>query len=177
MNRTALLVIDAQNDMLAEGNAVYNARSVLDHMKQLLADARKSGTSIYYIQHNEPPESGPLVRGTQPWQIHSELTPENDDALIHKTMPNAFDGTDLHEHLQQLGIQQLVLAGMQSEYCVEATCRGAVELGYTVTLVKDAHSTWDSGGNTASAIIDRCNKELGSIAAVKTTEEISFGNL
>ncbi|GGG75850.1 cysteine hydrolase family protein [Paenibacillus radicis (ex Gao et al. 2016)] len=177
MESTVLLIVDAQNDMLAEGNSVYNARTVLDNMKQLLAEARKNGAPIYYIQHNEPPENGPLVKGTRPWEIHSELAPEKADSIIHKTTPNAFLDTDLHERLQQSGIRHLILAGMQSEYCVEATCKGAIGLGYSVTLVTDAHSTWDNAESTAPAIIARCNEELGRIVAAKATNDISFASV
>ena len=76
--------------------------------------------------------------------------------------------------MKNRGIQNLVLAGNQTEYCIDATTRSASQHGFNVTLVKDAHGTWDSEDRKASQIIDHYNEQLHDFAALQETGEIEF---
>lgn len=95
------------------------------------------------MQHNAP-TGKPLEYGTKGWEIHPEIAPKVGDIIIQKTTPDSFFKTTLEEELKKQGIEHLVIAGIQSEVCVDTTCRRAFSLNYKVTLVSDAHSTWDS---------------------------------
>ena len=68
--------------------------------------------------------------------------------MIQKWTPDSFHETSLHDELKNKGIQNLILTGNQTEMCVDTTCRRAFSLGYDVTVVKDAHGTWDSDSFT-----------------------------
>jgi nicotinamidase-related amidase len=77
--------------------------------------------------------------------------------------------------LKSKNVRKLVVAGLQTEYCVDTTCRRAYSLGYEVVLVRDAHRTWDSGNLSASQIIDHYNKVLvGWFATLKDEKDVSF---
>ncbi|MCI1773026.1 MAG: cysteine hydrolase [Paenibacillus lautus] len=168
MKKSALLVIDVQNEMFQVHDPVYEGDRLLHNLKQLIAKARSGGIPVIYIQHNDEG----LKAGSEAWKINPEITPAMSDTVIQKTRPDSFYRTTLEEELKGRGIEHVILAGMQSELCVDTTCRRASSLGYDVTLVSDAHSTWNNSALTAQQIIDHVNATLRWFADIKTTEEI-----
>ncbi|MFH0071148.1 cysteine hydrolase family protein [Peribacillus sp. NPDC056705] len=170
MKKSALLIIDVQNEMFQENDPVYEGNRLLYNLKQLIATARSRAIPVFYIQHNDEG----LKEGTEAWKINAEIAPAMSDSIIQKTRPDSFYNTTLEEELKRQGIEHVMLAGMQSELCVDTTCRRAFSLGYSVTLVSDAHSTWNNSVLTAQQIIDHANATLRWFAAIKTTEEVLF---
>jgi nicotinamidase-related amidase len=81
--------------------------------------------------------------------------------VVQKHHPDAFQDTNLRRELESKSIERLIITGIQTEYCVDTTCRRAYSLGYDVTLVKDAHSTWSTDHLTAPQIIAHHNAVLG----------------
>jgi nicotinamidase-related amidase len=81
--KKALLVIDVQNGMFQEGNVVYKGERLLQNLKGLIKQARSTETPIFYIQHNAP-TGKPLEHGTKGWEIHPEITPNNQDVIYSK---------------------------------------------------------------------------------------------
>ena len=73
-----------------------------------------------------------------------------------------------------MGIERLVIAGLQSEYCINSTTRRAAELGYDVTLVSDVHSTFDGEGKTATEIINEHNQALANMVRISRLDEVHF---
>jgi nicotinamidase-related amidase len=171
--KKALLVIDVQNGMFQDGNVVYKGDSLLENLKAMIAQARSSKTSIYYIQHNGP-AGHPLEYKTRGWEIHPEIAPINQDIIIQKTTPDSFFKTSLDQELKKQGIEHLIIAGIQTEACVDTTCRVAFSMEYKVTLVSDTHSTWDSEDITAQQIIDHHNGVLSWFADVSPSQVITF---
>lgn len=173
MNNTALLIIDVQQGMFAEENPVYNGTQLLANIQQLIAYARSQHIPIYYIQHTEP-TGREFEKGSPAWMIHPPIAPTEADIVIEKTTPDSFHQTDLHQQLQKRNIEHLLLIGIQSDVCVDTTCRRAFSLGYKSTLVTDAHSTWGSSELTAQQIIDHHNQVLRWFANTKETKDIVF---
>lgn len=94
---------------------------------------------------------------------------------MQKRMPDAFYETTLRQELMTRGIKNVVIMGIQTELCVDATCRQACSLNYDVTLVADAHSTWDRGTLSAAQIIAHHNSLLGDwFATLKQASEVTF---
>ena len=169
------MIIDVQNGMFQEGNSVHEGQKVLRNLKKLIAQARSKGIPIFYIQHNAP--SGRLLEyGTEAWDIHSEIAPSSQDIIIQKTFPDSFFNTLLNEELKKQAIKHLIIAGIQTEVCVDTTCRSAFSMGYKVTLVSDTHSTWDSNEITAQQIITHHNNVLRWFAIVCPSTSITFNN-
>jgi nicotinamidase-related amidase len=174
---TALLVIDIQQaafdgvfvqpiDRAAE--LVANARTLIDA-------AHAAGQPVIFVQHCDA-KGEPFEEGTPHWQFHERLTPEAGDLVVRKHASSAFENTDLKAKLDTLGAKDLVVCGLQSDFCVSNTSKSALSLGYQVLIASDAHSTWDLDGETAQAISDRVNGELQSLgAALEPTARIASG--
>ena len=94
-----------------------------------------------------------MVTGNAGWQLHPIMVPSPQDVIIQKQMPSAFYQATRDEYLSAHGIHKLVIAGIQTELCVDTTCREARSRDYDVTLIHDAHSTWERGRLTAPQII------------------------
>jgi nicotinamidase-related amidase len=171
--KKALLVIDVQNGMFQEGNVVHKGDRLLQNLKGLITQARSTETPVIYVQHNAP-VGKPLEYGTRGWEIHPGISPNNQDVVIQKTTPDSFFNTSLDEELKRQGIEQLVIVGIQTEACVDTTCRRAFSMKYKVTLVSDAHSTWDSQEITAQQIINHHNGVLRWFADVYPSKDIKF---
>lgn len=167
--KTALLVIDVQQGLFQQATPIYRAEEVLKNISILIKQAREAGVPVIYIQHSN--DSG-LVMGSASWQLHPWLEPLVGEAIVHKLHGNAFEDTNLAEVLGKDNITNLVIAGLVTHGCVKATCLGALELGYRVTLAGDAHSNYSK---QAAELIEGWNQKLAANkAVVKPTAEISF---
>lgn len=191
---TALLLIDPYNDFISEGGkvwgrlkAVAEANNCVPHMAQVLNAARKSGLRIFYALHHRyrPGDYetwkyiAPVQRaawshktfeyGTWGGEIRSEFAPQPGDIVaLEHWCSSGFANTDLDLQLKKHGIHRLIVMGLIAHTCVEATVRYAAELGYEVTMVRDA--TADYSDKEMHAALD---VNLPSYAsAIVTTSEI-----
>jgi nicotinamidase-related amidase len=97
--------------------------------------------------------------------------------VIEKRHSSAFHNTDFHARLTEAGIGALVVVGIQTEMCVDSTCRAAVALGYRVTLVSDGHTTFDSPVLPAEKIIAHHNRTLGDgFVDLRSASDVDFGD-
>lgn len=173
MSRTALLVVDVQVGMFPETDPVYDGNILLERIQGLIGQAKDSGVPVIFVQHNEGPGEQ-LETGTADWKIHPSIAPEPGELLIQKHVPDSFHETELQEVLTEMGIERLVITGIQTDICIEATSRRASELGYDVTVVSNAHSTWGQGERTAAQIIEEYNGKFRSYATLEEASQISF---
>ena len=166
---TALLVIDVQKSLFEKSIPIYQAGQLLDTICTLAERAHTVGVPVIYIQHSN---DSFLLEGTDGWQLHPRLTPQENDILLRKKHGNAFEDTDLDAQLEAKNIGTLVISGLVTHGCVRATCLGAHELGYRVILVADGHSSYHK---KAAALITEWNQKLGEVTAeVKLAAEIEF---
>lgn len=171
MSITALLVIDAQLNMF-QPNPVDRATEVLERLKELTTRARAAGATIVFVRHNGRP-GDPDEPGTPGWAIDPEVGPAAGESVIDKHTPDAFHGTNLAGFLAAQGVGRVVLAGMQTEYCIDTTARRAFSLGYEVVVAADAHSTYP-GVIPAAQIVAHHNRVLSAFADVSPASEIRF---
>ncbi|WP_017537704.1 isochorismatase family protein [Nocardiopsis halophila] len=137
---TALVLIDAQQNMLVGDEAVPSAPDVGPALADLLARARAAGAVVVHVQNDGGPDE-PDEPHTPGWElVHA---PEPGEHVVRKGECDAFAGTDLAGLLSRAGVRTAVLAGMQSQYCVAATARGALGQGLDTVLVAGAHATYD----------------------------------
>jgi nicotinamidase-related amidase len=167
MNSKALLVIDVQKDVVANALKTFE---VVSNINLLVLSARKTNVPVIWVQHSDEY----LVNGSGGWEIVDELKPLPNETRIYKTHSNSFMETDLQAQLESLGTKTLIVAGAQTDYCVNATSNAGVELGYQVTLVSDAHTTEDSDTKKASELIEEKNSTFALIGEVLKTSEITF---
>jgi len=165
---TALLVIDPYNDFISEGGKIWDrikpvaeANNCVPHMLQVLNAARSAGLRVFYAMHRRyrPGDYetwkyiAPIQRrgwetkafeyGTWGGEIRSEFTPQPGDIVAQEHWcSSGFANTDLDLQLKKHGIHQIIVIGLIAHTCVESTVRFAAELGYEVTMVKDATSDY-----------------------------------
>ena len=131
---TALILIDIQEFYFPGGMLpLDNPETASEKAGQILTFFREQQLPVVHIKHNA--SSGA--------EIHENVAPMPGEKVFTKNEANSFNGTGLHEWLQEQGIQKLVLAGMQTHMCLEATTRAAYDLGYDCTVIEDASTTRD----------------------------------
>lgn len=201
---TALLVVDPYNDFISEGGkiwgrirAIAEANGCVPHMLQVLNAARKAKLPVFYAMHHRyrPGDYetwkviAPIQRsawrskafeyGTWGGEFRAGFEPEPGEVVATEHWcSSGFANTDLDLQLKKHGIRQLIVIGLIAHTCVEATVRFAAELGYDVTVVKDAtadysdeemHAALDVNlPNYASAIVTT-DEIVGSIASIQTS--------
>lgn len=133
-SQAVLLVVDVQVGVLAQA---WEAARVVAQVAVAVARARQQGVPVVWVQH----EDDELPRDSAAWQIVPELVPQPGDARIFKRHGSAFEATPLDEVLAQAGASHVVLAGAATNWCIRATAYGALDRGYDLTLVRDAHTT------------------------------------
>jgi nicotinamidase-related amidase len=133
---TALLVIDVQNGVVADA---FNRAEVIVNIDTLVTKARAKGVPVIWVQHSE--EEMPI--GSEYWQIVSQLSPLETEPHIRKEYGSSFEATNLDQVLAELKVGNLIICGAQTNNCVRHTSHAALERGYDITLVGDAHTTSD----------------------------------
>lgn len=154
--RTAsvLIVIDVQVNVVAEA---YERDVKIANMVTAVEKARAQSIPVIWVRHSEPE----LPIGSDGWQIVPELIPRADEPIVEKLYRSSFVGTDLESHLAQLKAGHLYICGAETNNCVRHTSHAALEAGYDVTLIADAHTTtgfeWDGFIIDAARVIDEQN--------------------
>lgn len=176
---TALLIIDVQHGLCTGRWAAFDIGNVIERINALSQRARAAQQPVVLVQHEEA--EGPLVHGSEGWQLDARLSQAASDLRIRKRTPNSFHDTPLHPLLQQRGVNRVVVCGLQSEFCVDTTVRQALPLGYHVVLAADAHSTLDTETLSAAQITAHHNDTLrhmtsfGPAMLVQAAGAVDFG--
>jgi len=172
-NETALLVIDMQVGLFEELDSIDAGEGLLHRVQRLITKARAAGCPVVYVQHNEG-AGEPLETNTPAWSINPAIYPVDGDAVVQKFTPDAFYKTNLQDELRRRGVTKLLITGMQTNFCVDATSHRAHNLGYEVLVVEDAHNTGGQGGRTAEEIVNQYNETFRSFAKVVPSDDIVF---
>lgn len=153
---TALLIIDVQNDYFPGGTMeLVGAEKAGEKTKQILEYYRTHKMPVIHIKHiATDPGATFFLPNTPGAEIHSLVAPLADEKVITKHYPNSFRETDLEKYLTSKGIKNLVITGMMTDVCVEATTRAAMDLNFNNTVISDACATRDRdlNGEIVSAI-------------------------
>lgn len=172
-SRTALLLVDAQANMFDPASPVDDADGLRERLAALLARAREAQAPVLFVQNDGAP-GDPDEPGTPGWELESALLPLPGEPVLRKVTRDTFASTPLGAMLAAQSVRTLVIAGLQSEFCIAETVRGAAAAGVEAVLVADGHSTYPSAGASAAAIRERITAELASCAVVTPSREIAF---
>lgn len=145
--KEALIIIDVQEQLIAE--KPYQYETFLNQLGQVIDWARQSEREIIFVRHQDDF----LIPDTKDWQIAKPIEPMQDELVFDKTFNSAFKGTDLENYLNNKGIKNVILVGMQTEYCIDATVKVAFEKGFKVTIPSALHTTTDNSWMTAQETI------------------------
>jgi nicotinamidase-related amidase len=175
MSNQALLIIDMQQGLVPGS---YREGELIDAVNRLIMLSRTSEVPVIFIQHNHATFE-PMKPGADGWQLDARLDRHPDDLVVEKEACDAFYETELEASLRSLGVTEVVVTGLQTEFCVDTTCRSAVSRGFDLLLVADGHSTGDSH-LPAADIVDHHNKTLANLVhphcrvRVLAAEAVSF---
>ena len=133
-HQPVLLVVDVQAGVVQDA---WEAPRVIGNVARAVERARAGGVPVVWVQHADDE----LPTGSAAWQWVPELAPAEGEALIPKNFNSSFEQTTLDDELARLGATHIVLAGAATNWCIRATAYGALERGYDLTLIKDAHTT------------------------------------
>lgn len=136
----ALLIIDIQNDYFPGGAyPLVGADAAAESAARALAAFRASGDPVLHVQHVwDAPDALFMRPGTPGVEIHAAVRPRDGEAVLQKSEPNAFLGTDLAARLAALAPDELAVAGMMTSMCVDSTVRATAERGLSVRVLHDA---------------------------------------
>jgi len=194
---TGLVLIDPYNDFISEGGKIWDrikgvaeGNQCVTHMQQLLEAARKAGIRVFYAMHRRyhsgdyetwkyiaPIQKAAWSRksfeyGTWGGEIRAGFEPQPGDVVAAEHWcSSGFANTDLDMQLKKHGIHKVIVMGLVAHTCVEATVRYAAELGYEVTVVKDATASYSDEHMHAALEVNLPNYA----SAVVTTNEIVGG--
>jgi ureidoacrylate peracid hydrolase len=196
---TALLVIDPFNDFISEGGKVWDrlkavaeSNGCVPNMLEVLAAARKAGLRVFYVPHRRyrpgdyetwkyvaPIQKVAWSRktfeyGTWGGEFRSEFSPRSGEIVVQEHWcSSGFANTDLDLQLKKHGVHQLIVIGLIAHTCVEATVRFAAELGYEVTVVRDATATYSERELNAALEVNIPNYANAIVATKEIVGAIS----
>lgn len=196
---TALLVIDPYNDFISEGGKVWDrlkgvaqANNCVPNMARVLNAARAANLRVFYAMHRRyrpgdyetwkyvaPIQKAAWNRktfeyGTWGGEFHPDFVPQPGEVVASEHWcSSGFANTDLDLQLKKHGIHQLIVIGLIAHTCVEATVRFAAELGYEVTMVKDATADYSDEMMHAALDINIPNYANAVVAAAEIVESLS----
>ena len=157
MSFDALIIVDMQVALV--GRHPFNEVGVVRTISMLIAACRERGIPVLYVRHDGG-MGDELQRGTPGWEICDALAPSPDDVVFDKRFNSAFRQTGLHNYLQDQGFRNLIMCGMQTEYCLDASCKVAFEYGYEVIVPKGGATTFDNDFATGEALTKYYEQEI-----------------
>ena len=176
--KRVLVVVDVQVGVMS---GAWDAGRIVENVAQAVERARSEGVPVVWVQHSDEE----LPHGSAEWAWVPGLVPAGGEPVVHKQFNSAFEQTTLEEEFAELGVTHVALAGAATNWCIRATAYGALDRGYDLTLVADAHTTGDmklDNGKMipASSIIDELNACVtwlsypGRTTRTATVDEIEF---
>ncbi len=157
LDKSVLLIVDAQEEYVSGGLPLTGVAAALAEIAKVLALARANGVPVFHIVHHGRAGGALFDPERRFAAIVPQLTPREGEAVVVKTLPNAFAGTTLQAQIDATGRRELIITGFMTHMCISATARAALDLGYRNTVVASTLATRDlpdplGGVATAEAV-------------------------
>ncbi len=136
-----LIVIDMQKALMDD--ELYNFDGLLENIPKLIKAARENRVEVIYVQHDAGPGTGFSV-GDEAFELADEVAPRAEEKVFVKTINSCFGNKDFTAYLEQVKDDTLMLVGLQTNFCIDATVKSAFERGYRVILPEETNSTFDN---------------------------------
>lgn len=141
-----LLLVDAQNEITNE--RLYKFSEFVSTVKQLIEAARENGVEVIFVRHDDGVGTS-MTRGADGFEIYEEFAPEGDEKIFDKRVNSPFKDTGLAEYLSSKNETEIIVTGLQTDYCIDAAVKCGFERGYKIIVPQYANTTFDNRFMTA----------------------------
>lgn len=136
-----LLIVDTQKLITKEG--LYEFELFTEHVKELIQHARQNDIEVIYVRHDDG-EGNELTRGTEGFGIYDAFKPAKGERIFDKNVNSPFKESGLLEYLREKDEDTIIVAGLQTDYCIDATIKCGFEHGFRMIVPANANSTYDN---------------------------------
>lgn len=150
-----LLVVDTQK--LITNDKVYRFDLLISGIQALISAARENGVEVIYVRHDDGADEA-LTKGTEGYEIYEGFAPLPDERIFDKTVNSPFKESGLLEYLKAGNEKQIIVTGLQTDYCIDATVKCGFEHGFEVIVPEGCNSTVDNGYMTAEQTCEYYNR-------------------
>lgn len=157
MSKMGLLVVDVQEALVSENP--FNKETTVNNIKLLIRECRNNDVEVIYARHDGG-QGDELEFGSKGWQIYNEVAPKEGEKIIEKRFNSAFRNTELKKCLNEKGIDTIILVGMQTEYCIDATCKVAFEYNFNLIIPEESNTTFDNDYMSGKNIYEYYNFKI-----------------
>lgn len=137
----------------------YNEENVIKNIKHLISCCRNKGIEVIYVRHDDGIGSD-LEYNAYGWQIYKEIAPEKEEMIFEKKYNSAFLKTGIKEYLDKKNIENIILTGLQTEYCIDTTCKSAFEFGYKIIIPEETNTTFGNEYLTGKELYEFYNYKI-----------------
>lgn len=141
-----LLVVDTQRAIT--NSRLYQFELFESNIIKLIEAARNSGVEVIFVRHDDG-AGNPLTKGNEGFEIYEKFQPAENERIFDKTVNSAFKNTGLAEYLEKNGENTVIIVGLQTEYCIDATIKAGFERGFEIIVPANCNSTFDNDYMTA----------------------------
>ena len=164
-----LLVVDMQKGIVDEDLYAFDA--FMDRTVRLIDAARKNNIEVIYVKHDAGPGSG-LSEGDSDFEIADEVRPVPGEKIFVKTINSCFGNKEFKEYMERQEDKRLMIIGLQTNYCIDATVKSAFERGFEVIIPEGTNSTFDNDYMTGETTVRYYNEDIWEgLADIVTLEE------
>ena len=165
-----LLVVDMQKALTEDGE-LYDAEAFMDRNIRLIEAARKNNVEVIFVQHDAGEGSGFSV-GDEDFEIDPRVAPKDGEKVFVKTINSCFGNTDFKAYMEQQEDKRLMVIGLQTNYCIDATVKSAFERGFDVIVPEGTNSTFDNNYMTGETTVAYYNEDVwDGVAELPTFDE------
>ena len=152
-----LLVIDMQKGIVDED--LYAFDTFMDRTVRLIDTARKNNVEVVFVQHDAGKGSG-LSVGDDAFEIIDRIKPMQGEKVFVKTINSCFGNKDFKQYMKSQEDKRLMIVGLQTNYCIDATVKSAFERGYEVIIPEGTNSTFDNDYMTGETAVRYYNEDV-----------------
>ena len=165
-----LLVVDMQK-ALTEDEELYDAEAFMDRNIRLIEAARKNQVEVIFVQHDAGEGSG-FSAGDEDFKIDPRVAPKEGEKVFVKTINSCFGNKEFKAYMEQQEDKRLMVIGLQTNYCIDATVKSAFERGFEVIVPEGTNSTFDNDYMTGETTVAYYNEDVwDGVAELPTFDE------
>ncbi len=165
-----LLVVDMQK-ALTEDEELYDAEAFMDRNIRLIDAARKNNVEVIFVQHDAGEGSG-FSAGDEDFEVDPRVAPKEGEKVFVKTINSCFGNKEFKAYMEQQEDKRLMVIGLQTNYCIDATVKSAFERGFEVIVPEGTNSTFDNDYMTGETTVAYYNEDVwDGVAELPTFDE------